>query len=55
MGKRYNAFLRAWSDWQRDVYSGIGFEIRKSFVMGCCVACTAFFADEYFMPAVACE
>ena len=55
MGKRYNAFLRVWDDWQRNVRLGVGFKVRKNFVMDYCVACTALFADEYFTPATACK
>lgn len=52
MGKRHNAFLRVWGDWQRNVYSGVSLEIRKSFIVNCYVARMVFFADEYFRDDV---
>ena len=42
------AWFRGEGDWQRNIHSGVSFEIRNSFIVDCCVAHTVFFADEYF-------
>ena len=51
---RFSMF-RGEGDWQKNIHSGVSLKIRNGFIVDCCVACTVFFADEYFIIFLICE